>query len=210
MSSSIVLVGDSLSVGAFPALKAVVPEALLIAKVGASTAWMEGQLAAVQANAPRRVLLMAGTNDLAGAAPEVVVERVKKLAGLLYDTGTSSVVVSLLPPQSPADGAGNARVNAFNALLSAWSPPTPTGITVEPVGRVLDVADVAADPMGIHPGSDGYARLGDAWADVAVNGKLDPLALIQPQPAPRGEPSIGFGTIALTGLAVWGVSRLLR
>lgn len=170
-NSAVVLLGDSLSVGAFSRLRELVPEAEKVARVGASIAWMESQLSEVMAREPRLVLFMGGVNDLVGASPETVFKRQKNLAGLLRDVGVPEVAVSTLPPQSPEDGEGNQRVQVVNQLLHAWRPPA--GIRVVDVGSALGVGDVASDTMGIHPDAEGYARLGEAWAKVA---RGEPLA----------------------------------
>lgn len=165
MMSSVVLLGDSLSVGAFKTLQELVPEAEKVARVGASIGWMESQLSEVIALEPRLVLFMGGVNDLVGASPETVVKRQKNLAGLLRDAGVPEVAVATLPPQSPEDGEGTQRVRTVNQLLRAWRPPA--GIRVVDVGSALGVEDVEGDTMGIHPDAEGYARLGEAWAKVA-------------------------------------------
>lgn len=193
-TSGVVLLGDSLSVGAFPSLHELVPGSTLVAKVGASIAWMEGRAAEIAATLPAVVLVMGGTNDLPGAAPEEVFARLEGLVLALRGRGVPRVVVGLLPPQR---GPGDARVDALNELLLSWRPLE--GVRVEPVGRALSVEDVSGDPMGIHPSPEGYARLGAAWADVLAGREVD---------VARG----GFGVagVAVLGLALWGVSRWLR
>ncbi len=187
-NSAVVLLGDSLSVGAFSRLRELVPEAEKVARVGASIAWMESQLSEVMAREPRLVLFMGGVNDLVGASPETVFKRQKNLAGLLRDVGVPEVAVSTLPPQSPEDGEGNQRVRVVNQLLHAWRPPA--GIRVVDVGSALRVEDVEGDTMGIHPDAEGYARLGEAWAKVALG---EPLVVGQ---ASSGSPIVLLGLAA--------------
>lgn len=188
MMPSVVLLGDSLSVGAFKRLHELVPEAEKVARVGASIGWMESQLSEVIAREPRLVLFMGGVNDLVGASPETVFKRQKNLAGLLRDAGVSEVAVATLPPQSPEDGEGNQRVLTVNQLLRAWRPPA--GIRVVDVGSALGVEDVEGDTMGIHPDAEGYARLGEAWAKVA---RGETLVVEQ---ASSGAPLLMFGLAA--------------
>ncbi len=200
MSASVVLLGDSLSVGAFKRLHELVPEAEKVARVGASIGWMESQLSEVIAREPRLVLFMGGVNDLAGASPETVFKRQKNLAGLLRDAGVPEVAVSTLPPQSPEDGEGTQRVRTVNQLLRAWRPPA--GIRVVDVGSALSVEDVASDTMGIHPGPDGYEKLGEAWAKVA---RGEPLASDSASPTSSTSPP--FALMALAAVALFAFRK---
>jgi hypothetical protein len=157
-ASPIVLLGDSLSVGTGPHLAKLVPDLVVIAKSGASIEWMRSKAAEINALGPRLVLVMGGTNDLAGlATPSTVATR---MSGLIEDID-ASVIVGTIPTMS--DRAD--KVGQYNAILM-------NRFDAAQVGDVIS-DDELAD--GVHPGPSGYSRMADAWV-----GTLQPRSNVRP------------------------------
>lgn len=189
--SVIALIGDSLSVGAYPSLDARVGDAELFARVGASIAWMNAEVDDVVAKAPRKVLVMGGTNDLVGADASTVLSRLQGLVSRLVGRGLE-VVVSTIPPQNTPNAP---KVDAYNKLIlsSSW----PKGSKAVDVGGAIALSDLSAD--GIHPKPQSYPKLGNAWADVAGSGpKVSPV--VATAGVSSDEPSVGATFLTALGV----------
>lgn len=170
----IALLGDSLSVGSFPYLKARVPEAVNFSTVGAfllaepgypGRPSLESRVAEIAARAPRHVLVMGGTNDLAGYPTATAVLRARKLARLLDAHGLASTFATV-PVQKTAN---DPKVTEYNyQLLAGMLSPTP----VVDVGGAAKASQLAGD--GVHFTPAGYKAIGEAWADVVAKLGLPP------------------------------------
>lgn len=158
-----VLLGDSLSVGASSALKTRHPEVDVVAKVGAPLSWMDGQVDAIVAKAPSLVLLMGGTNDLAGTDAATAVQRLVNLVSRLRSRGLR-VIASTVPPVRTANAQKTRDYN--QAILGGALGTT----EVVDVGGLVTEADLSAD--GVHPKS--YTKMGNGWADVVDQDKAAP------------------------------------
>lgn len=154
----IALLGDSLSVGSFPSLQKLVPDASLFAKVGDPISRMAARIPAIQEASPTHVLLMGGTNDLAdtNVSVDTIFERLSTLANKLKSLGYE-VIVSTIPPQRSSN---NERVKDYNQRILYGA--LGENIRVADVGGVVSVDDLSAD--GLHPNLTTYRRMGEAWA----------------------------------------------
>ncbi len=157
----VVLLGDSLSVGTGPHLKKLIPDLITIAKTGASIEWMRSKVDEVNALGPRLVLVMGGTNDLAGGTkPASVSDRMYALVQAI----DASVMVGMIPTMSDRKDI----VRQYNEILA-------TRFDTINVGGVID-EDELAD--GVHPGPSGYSRMADAWSgSLRPRSNMKPLVL---------------------------------
>lgn len=187
----IVLLGDSLSVGTFPSLHAGVKDSRLFAKVGAPISWMVDQVSAIAALSPRpsAVLVMAGTNDLVGAPPEMVIGRLVQLVRRL-EARDLDVIVSTLPPQKTKNAAA---VEIYNEAILDRN----VGGAAVDVGGVVSLSEISGD--GVHPTASGYQKMGLAWEGVvAGDGRLnEPPSLLM----------AGTMAAAVGGLLWWSLRR---
>lgn len=151
---TLVLLGDSLSVGAGSWLKKEVPDAVVIAKVGAHISWGATKVAEINALHPSRVLVMLGTNDIPGTSD------VRALAKRLDDTVVSQisapVTVGLIPPMP----AYQSRVDAYNDALR-------DRFDTADIGGVISTSELAD---GVHPGPHGYQNMAAAWVEAEKPG----------------------------------------
>ncbi len=167
----VVLLGDSLSVGTSPHLKKLIPDLVTIAKVGASIDWMRSRADDVNAFSPRLVLVMGGTNDLAGGTkPAAVSDRMYSLVKAI----DAPVIVGSVPTMTVREDA----VRQYNEILE-------TRFDYRPIGDVID-EDELTD--GVHPGPSGYARMADAWS-----GSLRPRSNVRPFLLAALTAAIGYG-----------------
>lgn len=202
----IALLGDSLSVGAFPYLQALVPEVRSYAKTGATIPQMQALVPSIELDGARLVLVMGATNDLASLVigPTDALARLDRLATEL-EARKLPAVYSTIPPEKTNNGP---KARAFNALL--------LGGALGPSRRVVDVGNAASEadlaPDGIHLSPAGYKRLGAAWASV-VQGSTPapPPVVVVPPVVPEDKPEERASTTeVLLGVGVaLGVALLL-
>lgn len=185
----VALLGDSLSVGAYPSLRARLGDVELFAKVGAAIGWMDGQVDAVVARSPRAVLVMGGTNDLAGVDVATAFSRLQGLVSRFAARGIE-VLVSTIPPQRTPNAP---KVVAYNKLIAgtAW----PKGAKAVDVGGAIDLSDLSSD--GVHPIPQSYPKLGNGWADyVEKKPKVSPVMAV------ASGRELSVGETVLTALGV--------
>jgi hypothetical protein len=113
---------------------------------------------------PDDVLLMVGTNDILqdyqlDTAPD-------RLSSLLDEITTvlpnANVLVASVPPL--VDPTDNAQAQAYNSAIPgivAAEQSQGRRVSFVDVNASLDISDVAVD--GVHLGSTGYAKVGNAW-----------------------------------------------
>ncbi len=148
----LVLLGDSLSVGTGPHLQKLVPGTEVVAKVGASIDWLIGNAAKVNSYNPGMVLIMGGTNDLAGGGdPLAVSNKMRALVTLIK----APVIVGAIPTMKGRESL----VREYNDLLDMR-------FNFANIGNVIAPSELAD---GVHPGPAGYARMADAWAAAIQN-----------------------------------------
>ena len=118
---------------------------------------------------PRAVVLLIGTNDLAGGAPPAqVAENLRILLGLAEDfEGGVPVVLCRLLPRTAVPGIFPDRIRELNALIDGL-PSKHRGVSVCDTFTVLAAADGGPRDGcfvdGLHLSPDGYRRLRDALA----------------------------------------------
>lgn len=162
----IVLLGDSLSVGALPVLKSRQPDVEGVVKVGAAIPWMDGQVDAVVAKGPKLVLVMGGTNDLAGVDVPTALSRLLSLASRLKARGLRPIV-STVPPVRTTNAE---KTRDFNRAILGGALGD---VEVVDVGGMVAESELGAD--GIHPKS--YTKLGNGWADVVAKTMTTPTVV---------------------------------
>lgn len=200
----IALLGDSLSVGAFPYLKAKVPEAMRFADVGAFILpTMMNHVQTISDLGARSVYIMGGTNDLTSFDVPTVLSRLRTLGESLLSRGIS-VTVSTIPPQKTKN---QGKVVALNTAI--------LGGALGPNLRVADVGSAARPeelaPDGVHFAPASYQRMGEAWASIALSPlPYEPPAPPSPAPGSDDQESSPLMTAGLVALAAYAVYRLSR
>lgn len=191
----VVLLGDSISVGTFPFLEQALKhdqgpgrtQAMVVAKVGAPTSWMRSMSVTVLEMEPTVVLVMGGTNDIAGGESGAAERAIDNLIDVRLVLGRTPVIFSTIPPRT--DEPGRKRTAAFNARLLDTEQ---THLSVVDVGGSLPPDLIGPDH--VHPTMEGYRELGERWA------------------ATLREPGVFLGAVSLLlplGVA-YGAARAMR
>lgn len=182
---SVVLLGDSLTVGVCPFYKKLDPSAQCVAKGGMSIPWMVAQ------DLPKvdTVLLMGGTNDLMAVSPETALSRMRTAATTIKARGYR-VIVGTIPLIKTKL---NESLNFNEGLATLASNGV---IDVATIGDLVTGDQMSGD--GVHPTGTGYQRMAKAWLDAVGRA---PLA--------RDDSSSNLLVLGVVG-AVLGVALLTK
>jgi lysophospholipase L1-like esterase len=116
---------------------------------------------------PRALVLMIGTNDLAGGAdPGAVADTIQTIVRSFRNSFSAApIFICLVPPRHYSALATRERIQALNLGLSAAARRVPRIYVVNTWALFKapgDNANLALLPDGLHPGPAGYA----AWASL--------------------------------------------
>jgi lysophospholipase L1-like esterase len=116
---------------------------------------------------PRAVVLLIGTNDLAGgAAPATVLAAIRSIVGeLRASIARMPIFLCRIPPRRYEAGVTQAKILEVNTGLRRLASHV-RGVTLVDTWTLFQgqpgQPDLALLPDGLHPGPQGYAR----WASV--------------------------------------------
>jgi lysophospholipase L1-like esterase len=116
---------------------------------------------------PRAVVLLIGTNDLAGgAAPATVIATIRSIMGRLRASNAAMpIFLCRIPPRRYEAGVTQTKITEVNTGLRRLSSGM-RGVTLVDTWTLFQgppgQPDLALLPDGLHPGPQGYAR----WASV--------------------------------------------
>ncbi len=178
---AIVFVGDSIVQG-FDPIQAYFPEVRVANRgINGDTSFgVVGRLGRdVLSLRPGAVVVMIGTNDLAGGSgPDAVAANIRLIVSTLRSASpTLPVFLCLIPPRRPLGNATATSINAVNAALRAFGRGA-RGVTVVDTWSLFQGAsgqpNPALVPDGLHPGPAGYARWAQAMTTAFRAKKLLP------------------------------------
>jgi len=164
---------------------------------GKTTDWILERVAGyVDKFAPNVVMLMIGTNDVAGSAPiDKGLANVAKIVETIAPKAT--VVLATIPPfprQALRQAAWNAGLYAYAKKTGTFLIDTTSGWPASEGVSASELAD------GVHPGPAGYRKIAHAYATGLQ------LATQKALPAPSSGPSGGTVVgIALVAIGVGGI-----
>ena len=121
----------------------------------------------VLAHHPRFVIIIAGVNDVYQGRPA---ESVTTQLRLMYDKARAAkipVIAGSIAPYNTATPDQNQRMHAINDWIRAEAARDAHVTFVDTrkaAARPDDIDLLASSPDGLHPGIDGYHRMGDAIA----------------------------------------------